>query len=381
MRTRARAKRVRCRHGGAPSARRASALDYHAHCAAPRDASYVLESDVFVCGVDKFKLRVRPRSGPRSLFLGLFLVRLDPPNAPFKRSRGDRYNLHRVELCIADPTRTRGLSSCKRTWSPAVLKAGILGTERMLKHDRWLLSPDHFTADGYMTVSCYVISDAARAAANKPTLSRDLRIFGDACESSYDVSLNCHDGQVLAFKTVLAARCPEFFGVMLYELTAADNNRVVVTVPAIVNAPTVQLFVDYTVSDDSISYAGLTTPQLTQLFLLADMWNFGTLKDACQYVLMSRMDAATCCTLLVTSETHHCAALKDYAMSYFRANAGAALAHPEALSLLTDYPHLLKEVMIFFAQASNARQAPQAPVEDDDAIDTGGWSSSGDDGD
>jgi hypothetical protein len=181
----------------------------------------------------------------------------------------------------------------------------------MLKHDRWLLSPDHFTADGYMTVSCYVISDAARAAANKPTLSRDLRIFGDACESSYDVSLNCHDGQVLAFKTVLAARCPEFFGVMLYELTAADNNRVVVTVPAIVNAPTVQLFVDYTVSDDSISYAGLTTPQLTQLFLLADMWNFGTLKDACQYVLMSRMDAATCCTLLVTSETHHCAALKD----------------------------------------------------------------------
>ncbi len=324
---------------------------------------------------------MRPRSGPRSLFVGVFLVRLDAPNAPTKRSRGDKYKIHRVELSISDPLK-RGLSACKRTWGPAFLKAGVIGTERMLKHDRWLLAPDHFTAEGFMRVSCYVISEPTRMSADTPSLSRDLVVFGKAFETGYDVSLDCHDGAVLAFKAVLAARSPEFFGVMLYELESAPNTRLAVKVPDTIDADTVRLFVEYALTDDSTAFAGLPTPKLTQLFLLADMWNFGALKDACQYVLMSRMDARTCCTLLVTSETYNCAALKEYAMSYFRANAHAALSHPEALGLLTDYPQLLKEVMIFFAQASQARPVPPAPVEEDEDPDAGGWgSSSSDDSD
>jgi hypothetical protein len=318
---------------------------------------WVIQSAEFALGAEKFRMRVIPCCGPKNKFLGVAVVRTTS-SAKRPRSWEGRANVERetwsaerVEVAVMD-TRNPGAptSSCTRTWTPAVFKDSLLFTLKMLNHARWRSEPARFSHNDVMTITCSVFMKPERE--SPPSVVRDLFDLINTQDTAHDVELVCSDESVGALKVILAARSPNFFRVMFYDVEPTLKARVVV--PEGVPSSVVKAFVKYAIDDCCDEFRLMSVPHLSSVFLLADMWDFPALKQACQFVLVDRMDPSVCCSLLVTATTYNCLYLKEYAMNYFRANAAATLRHEGALQQLSEFPTLLKELMVFLANGGAA---------------------------
>lgn len=237
---------------------------------------------------------------------------------------------------------------------------------------RYTIMRDHFgppvNGDGYVpagSVEYEVLSNGLETTARSvvavppPSLGASLRQLLDTGMLS-DVALKAADdlSAVAAHKSILAIRSPVFAAMFSSAMVEASSSEVALEG---VSGPVLRSLLHFLYTDQLADAVADDPVQIEGLLAAADRYACPRLLALCEQRLCATVTEESAVGLLVLSERHHAAQLKEYCLEFISQRPAEVMA-TQGWQQLGTHPNLLQEL---FAQSSGIRKRPRDAAEDE----------------
>lgn len=154
-----------------------------------------------------------------------------------------------------------------------------------------------------------------------------------------DATLKVEEKEFKVHKAILSARSPVF--ARMFESDMEEKLSGCVRIEDTCSA----------VMEKALSYmytgkiVDLTMAHAPDLYRVADKYEVMDLKTSCSKFMMHNLDAESSCEILIIADLYNDEKLKKAAKNEICRNSSTALLSPHGIELMTDHPHLARDVL------------------------------------